>query len=209
MNKKKLTAVIILIVVVIVAIGVLAFHNEAKAPEAPRIAATSTGIIVQASSTGSSTILVVLTTSTKQSYGNSSFSFSYPAAWSISAYTPFSITNFGGKYNKDGTLPPGGAVISVVTTTVEQGYLSDIMSTQLMSATNLTTTTLVVDGIACPTASFEAAYAPGATSKNISAYCERGSELWEIYLSYGANDAAAAAHASDFNGVIDSMKLLP
>lgn len=209
MNKKKLAVIVILVVIAAIIVGVMGFEHKAKAPAAVVPVTTPTGVTVQASSTGSSTVSVVLSTSTQQFYANGSFSFNYPVSWSIAQYLPFFITTFGGQYGANGTIPPGGALIYIATSTVEQGYLPSIMTTQLMSAMDITTTTLVVDGVTCPTAEFEAAYAPGHTSKNISVYCERGSELWEIFLSYGAGDPAMATHISDFNEVLGTMKFLP
>lgn len=211
--------VIVLAVIVIVILGVFAFGNKAKAPEVPAdtMAPTSTvasgtitatvGSSAGSASSSSPAVSITLSTST-HSYANGSFSFNYPLSWSIAQYSPFSMTNFNGQYGANGTIPPGGAVIEVVTTTVQSGFLPSIMDTQLMNAMDVTTTTLTVDDVACPAAAFEAAYAPGATSKNVSVYCLRGTELWEVYLSYSASDTAAASHVSDFNSVLGTMKFL-
>lgn len=214
MNKKKLITIIVLVVIVVVGLSVVGFSHRAKAPEVTTSmvpTSTSGSLSVTASSTSSSTnVVVAISTSTQRSYSNGSFSLSYPSSWSIARYLPFLITNFNGQYQTGGIIPVGGAQIYVVTTTIESGYLQSVINTQLMSAINITTTTLVVDGVACPAAAYEAAYAPGVTSKNVSVYCSRGGELWEVYLSYEANDtaAASAAHISDFNGVLGSMKFL-
>jgi hypothetical protein len=213
MNKNKLITLIILTVVVVVIVGVIGFGYRAKAPEVTTggISANATGpLTITASSTsGSGSISMVLSTSTQKSYGNESFSFDYPPSWSIVTYSPFSMTNFGGNYLKGGIIPIGGAQIYITTTTVESGFLPSIISTQLMNAMNMTTTTLMVDGVACPAAAYEAAYAPGVVSKNVSVYCPRGTEVWEVYLSYEASDTDMAARVADFNSVLASMKFLP
>jgi len=219
MNKKKLTVIIVLAVVAIVILGVVAFSHKAKAPEVAT-ALTPTGTALQvvastsitalASSTGSSSLSIVVSTSTLESYANKSFSFKYPGAWTIAQYSPFFMTNFNGQYQAGVIIPKGGAIISVVTTTVESGFLQSIIDTQLMNAINVTTTTLTVDGITCPAAAYEANYAAEAISKDVNVYCLRGTELWEVYLSYEASDTATAmaAHVADFNGVLGSMKFL-
>jgi hypothetical protein len=216
MNKKYLSVIVIVAVIIVIAVVGISTHiNTAKAPVAENgsssttVIATSTPIqmTVSSTNTGSSTVSVSITPG--KTYANESFSFTYPEAWSVSTVSPFSLTNFGGDYLGGGIIPPGGALIDVVTTTVYgQGVLQGIMTTQLMNAMDLSTTTLSVDGIACPAAAFQAAYAPGYASKDVSVYCQRGDDLWEMYLSYGASDTAMAAHVADFNSVLASMKLL-
>jgi hypothetical protein len=212
MNKKKITTIIVLLVVIIIILGVVGFSHKAKAP-AVSSGTTSTSstlpITVTASSTSNSPqATITLSTSTKRTYGNASFLISYPPSWSIAQYSPFLMTNFGGKYLSGDILPKGGAEITIVTTTVETGYLPGIMQTQLMNAMDLATTTLTVDGVACPAAAYESAYAPGYASKDVSVYCLRGNELWEIYLSYDASDTAMSTPVADFNSVLGSMKFL-
>jgi hypothetical protein len=140
-------------------------------------------------------------------YKGKSFSFNYPASWAIFSLAPFSIDTFGGKYENGGVIPAGGAEIDIVTTTAS-GLVQDIIDTELMYAKNLTASTVSVDGVSCKKEVYEADYAPSASSKDVALYCSRGSELWKIYLSYGASDSAEQTHLSDLNGILSSMKLL-
>ncbi|MDR3581866.1 MAG: hypothetical protein P4L67_01180 [Candidatus Pacebacteria bacterium] len=205
MKKKHIYAAVAIVVAVIliVIVGDMGFGKKtAKAPTEPDMAVSTN---TAASGTGSSTVSVVLSTSTPKSYAGASFSFTYPGPWSIFSARPLVITNFNGQYRDKGVIPAGGAQITVVTTT-SGGPVADIITTELMHATNITASGVVVDGTTCKKEVFRADYTPGATSQDTSIYCLRGSELWKIYLSYPANDAASAAHISDFNGVLDSMK---
>jgi hypothetical protein len=199
MNKKKTFIVIALAVVVLVVLGVVAFGNKvAKAPE--NSAATS--------SVSSNTVTQSTTTaaSAPESYSNGSFSFSHPASWSIVSARPLLMTNFNGQYKAGGVIPANGIQLAVATTTA-YGSVQDIIATELMSATHLTTSTVTVDNVSCAKEAYQVNYAPGAIAQNISVYCSRGTALWKIYFSYPANDPAEAVDVSDFNGVLGSMKL--
>jgi hypothetical protein len=120
---------------------------------------------------------------------------------------PVSIDTFNSQYDQSGAIPMGGAEIDVATTTL--GRLSDIMATELLSATNVKKSTATVDKIACTEAHYQNTYVPGIASENIAVYCPRSAELWKIYLSYRAGDQTANQHVADFNGVLSSMKFLP
>lgn len=121
---------------------------------------------------------------------------------------PFSMTNFNGQYVSGDVVPMGGAEIDVVTTT-NYGDLKNIMTTELMGAADLATSTVAVDNVACDEARYGESYSDETLSGNIAVYCERGIKLWKIYLSYRESDPAAAVHVADFNGVLSSMKFLP
>ncbi len=206
MNKKRLDIIIIIAVIIIIAIIGIGIHR-AKAPETSNNY-TASGTIPSGITASSS---MGVSINIGKFYSNGSFSFTYPTLWNIEQYSPFSMTNFNGKYLAGNIIPADGAEIDIVTTTVQNGYLPDIMTTQLMSAVNITTTTLTVDNVACPAAAYEANYAPGITSKDVSVYCPRGAELWELYLSYEASDTPleTSRHVADFNSVLASMKFLP
>jgi hypothetical protein len=210
MNKKTI-AIIVFLVVLVVIVGVIGFNHRAKAPEVQSVG-VSTSTATQATSTttttlGSPTVTVVLSTSTTKTYSGSSFSFNYPSSWSILSAKPLMMTNFNGQYKANGVIPAGGAQLGVVTTTVG-GSVADIMTTELMSAKNLTTSTVAVDNVSCAKATYQVSYAPGATAQNISLYCLRGSELWKIYFSYPAGDAAEKADIPALDGILSSMKFL-
>lgn len=207
MNKKNwIIAIVVVIVIIIVALIVGRSTNTAKAPEnsSSTVAASTTKPISSSTANSSSSGLTITQTGF---YGNKDYSFNYPTNWTISTYSPFSMTNFKGKYQNGGIIPPGGAEIDVVTTTIS-GSLKDIMTTELMSATNLTTTNITVNHVACSEATYQNTYNSSLASKDVAVYCQRGTEVWKIYLSYRADDSTAAAHITDFNSVLASMKLL-
>ena len=210
MNKKTI-AIVVLLVVVIVIVGVIGFNHRAKAPEVQSVG-VSTSTATQVTSTATTTatasgLTVVISTSTPKNYIGSSFSFVYPGSWFVFSASPLMMTDFNGKYRTGGVIPAGGAQLGVVTTTVG-GSVADIMTTELMSATSLTTSTVAVNGVACTKATYQVGYAPGATAQNISLYCLRGTELWKIYFSYPAGDAAEKADLSTLSGMLSSMKFL-
>ncbi len=217
MNKKKsIITVVVLTILVVIAVVAWVDIKSAKAPEVPGGASVNTSTVAVASSsapsTGSSTGVTASSSAPsltiQKFYGNGSFSFSYPTAWVIETYAPFSMNNFKSKYASGGIIPEGGAVIQVVTST-SYGPLQDIMTTQLMSSTNVVTSTVVVGGVTCAKANYQNTYPGGIASRDISIYCKRGTSLWEIFLSYRAVDPAGLAHVSDFNSVLASMKFLP
>ena len=209
MNKNKYifiaTAVVLLVLV-----GIIGWDQ--KMANAPAVSDQATSTNMMASSTplrssstaNSSGETVTLMTA----YTGPSFFFNYPNTWTYSPAADFLITNFGGKYATGGVIPTGGAQVNVATTSLS-GPVSDIIDTELMSANNKVLSTVTVDKIACQKAVYEANYAPGASSEDISIYCSRGSTLYKIYLSYGVSDPKGAAHVTDFNMMLDSTKFLP
>ena len=224
MHNKKTFFIVAAVVVIVVLIAFFAVErwsgsNVAHAPELSAILgggeATGTSISQEASSSGLSAISAATssgkssaTVSAGKTYVGSSFSFSYPASWSVLRVTPFSMTNFNGKYVAGDVVPMGGAEIDMVTTT-NYGDLENIMATELMGAADLATSTVAVDTIACDEARYGESYSDGTLSGNIAVYCEHGIKLWKMYLSYRKSDPSATVHVSDFNGVLSSMKFLP
>jgi hypothetical protein len=206
MNKKNILAVVVVVVVVVLAIvaGVVLINRKvAKAPEissGTTAIQTSTSTVEQATSTAVSSSSAPVAS---KKYVGGTFSLSYPGSWIVSSTSPFSMDDFGGKY-QNGMIPMGGAEIDVVTTTVYSS-LSEIMTTELMSAVNLTQSTVTIDGVSCKKALYRDTYAAGVNSQDISVYCLHGSKLWKIYFSYHDGDPAAQAHINDFNGVLSSM----
>jgi hypothetical protein len=142
-------------------------------------------------------------------YQGASFSFSYPEDWTIFNPAPFSINNFKGAYDASGAIPMGGAEIDVATTTAPGLGVNDIMSTELSSAANVVRSTVAVQGISCLEVRYENTFGTGIGSRNIAVYCLRGIGLWKIYLSYRADDPAAANHVAVLNNVLASFKFLP
>jgi hypothetical protein len=227
-NKKKIWIAMIALVVIVIAIalGVVEWrHNRvAKTSMFPVALENSSTTAVAASPTssapptsGPSSPVSAVTSSVtnpgvsisiQRFYAGSSFSFSYPSSWSIFNTAPFSITNFNGRYISRDVIPVGGAEIDVVTTT-NYGNLQDIMTTELMGATNLTTSTVTVSGVTCIETHSDRSFSDGTPSGNIAVYCERGTALWKIYLSYRKSDPAAAARIADFTGVLSSLQFLP
>ena len=210
MNKNKYIF-IAAAVVLLVLVGIIGWDQ--KMANAPAVSDQATSINMMASTTTASTSAPTANSSGKTvtlmtAYTGPSFSFNYPNTWKYSPAADFLITNFGGKYAANGVIPAGGAQVNVATTTLS-GPLSDIIDTESMSANNKVLSTVTVDKIACQKAVYEANYAPSANSEDISIYCSRGSVLYKIYLSYGANDPKGAAHITDFNMMLDSMKFLP
>ncbi len=207
MNKKKLAIVIALVVIIVVVLGIFAFGNKAKAPEVSNgTAPTSTAPQTATSTASSSGLSIVISTNTPKSYSGVSFSFTYPGAWTISSAMPLLMDDFSGKYKAGGVIPAGGAQLAIATTT-SYGPVENIIATELMNATDVASSTTAVDGVACTKATYRANYSQSATAQNISLYCLRGTELWKIYFSYPAGDAAASADLSVFNGILASMKL--
>lgn len=205
MNKKKLTGIIVLVAVIIIVIvaAVWIGAKTAKAPEMTSSVVSSTGAAVSTTSSSGEMSVTI-----KPFYGNGSFSFNYPTSWSISSYSPFAMTTFDGKYVDGDLIPEGGAEIDVVTTTV-YGNLQSIMTTELMSATNVATSAVSIDDVPCAKTTYDNSYTPNIASKDTAIYCQQGSELWKIYLSYRADDANASTHVADLNSILQSMKLLP
>lgn len=200
MDKRKIIAVAVIVAAAVVIAGVALYAKRTMAPSAP----VSSGV-------SSSTSMAVAPHPTSSvsggSYANGSFSFDYPAGWSVAQYAPFSLDTFKGAYEADGTIPSGGAELDVVTTTAYNGD-GAIAASELMRAQNLATSTMAVDGVSCLKASYGAAYAPGKMLEDTALYCLRGTELWKVYFSYNVGDPAAAAHIADFAKMIGSMKFL-
>jgi hypothetical protein len=222
-NKKTVVMVAVVVVVVVLvaffAVERLSGRNVAHAPELSAISgggvATGTTTSPEASSSGSPAVSAAtssakspITVSMEKIYAGSSFSFSYPESWSVLRVRPFSMTNFNGQYVSGDVVPPGGAEIDIVTTT-NYGDLKNIMATELMGAADPATSTVTVDNVACDEARYGESYSDGTLSGNIAVYCERGTDLWKMYLSYRKSDPSLAAHVSDFNDVLGSMKFLP
>ena len=221
-HKKKIIIVGIVVVVAVIAACIVE-SRHGQIAKAPTLSAGSqsgnvaTGTTVSPVAANSSSSAMPTTTSSagapglsvsmQRSYAGDSFSFNYPASWSIFNAAPFSITNFRGQYASGDVIPKGGAEIDVVTTT-NYGALKNIMATELMGAAHMTTSAPVVSGITCTEENYDRSFSDGTPSANVAVYCERGTELWKIYLSYRANDPAAA-HMSDFNEVLSSMQFLP
>ncbi len=212
MNKKKIWTIVVLVVAVLVVVGIVVVGKKvAKAPEVSSVNSTAsvgTSTVEQATSTASSSAPVVAMPVAQKNYTGASFSLSYPGSWNVSSTPFFSINDFGGKYQSGWVIPMGGAEIDVVTTTVYSS-VSEIMTTELMNAVNLATSTVTVNNIACNQAAYQYSHAPGLVSQDVSIYCLRGSELWKIYFSRRVGDSAAQVHVADFNGVLESMKFLP
>jgi hypothetical protein len=201
MKKKHIIAIVLTVIVVLIVLVVVVGLGKkvAKAPEVQ-----SVGVSTSTTAPG---LTVVISTSTPKNYIGSSFSFNYPGSWNISSAMPLFMTNFNGKYKANGVIPAGGIQLGVVTTTA-YGPVRDIIATELMSATHLTTSTVMVDNVSCEKETYQVNYAPGAIAQNISLYCSRGTELWKIYFSYPANDPTEQSDISDLNGILGSMKLL-
>jgi hypothetical protein len=211
MNKRQkiIAAVIVVVVILVIAIGLWINAKTAKAPEVSSVGGTAaTGTLQTGSSTGptSSSTSAGMTVTLTQVYSNGSFSFNYPTGWTPATYSPFAMDDFGSKYVDGDIIPEGGAEIDVVTTTV-YGNLQSIMETELMSATNVTTSAITVDGVPCAKATYDSTYTANIASKDTAIYCQEGNELWKIYLSYRADDSAASAHIADLDSVLASMKL--
>ena len=102
-------------------------------------------------------------------------------------------------------LPAGGAELDVVTTTAYGGY-GAIMKTELLNTSDISTSTVAVDGVNCVRANYRAD-ADGQTLSDIAIYCPQGTELWKIYFDYNNGDPAATAHLAVFNTILASMKL--
>ena len=104
----------------------------------------------------------------------------------------------------------GGAEIDIATATI-YSPVQDTITTELMSATNIATSTLKLSNIACQKAVYQNTYAPGIPSQDTSIYCSRrtenGTDLWKIYFSYRAGDTTGAAHTAEFNDILGSMQL--
>ena len=216
MNKKTLWWIAGIVVVIIVVATIWWGAGTARAPEVPSNTPAATGTPPasgNASGTASSSVTLVasgtpgVTVTMGGAYRGGSYSFSYPAGWTIESYWPFAMTTFDGKYLNNGILPQGGAEIDIATTTV-YGNLQAIMQTELMTAKNVLTSTVTVDGTPCAEASYDTAYAGGIALKDTAVYCARGTELWKFYLSYRAGDPAGSTHVADFSSVLASMKLL-
>ncbi len=216
MEKKRGIVVVVLIVIVIAAaIAVLGAHHKGSVATptqaSPTMVATTsvpTSSNAAAPATSSSPENPGVSISIQRSYAGASFSFNYPASWSILAAAPFSLINFDEKNFAAGVLPPGGAEIDIATTTL-YGNLDAITGTELMGATFLSTSTVTVGGTSCMEARYHETYAGGVQMANTALYCGHGTELWKIYLVYRVDDQAAAIHLADFESVLRSMRFSP
>ncbi len=215
MTKRKIIALVgVAAVIVVIAYAMFAERSVAPSGQEPgslsgmqgssasSSAPSAASGTVATSSRGGATITI------DRFYGGSSFTFSYPMSWSVLTVAPLAITNFNGKYASGNVIPPGGAEIDVVTTTV-YGNLQSIMETELMGAQDLKMSTTSVDGTACAEAQYQDAHGGSATSASIALYCERNTKLWKIYLAYRANDPATAALLNDFKEVLNTLKFIP
>lgn len=222
MNKYKIwIAVAVMVIALGAVVGVeMADHKVAQAPLAPgseassssTSGAVSTGAAAATATASSSDggLTITFSTTTEKYYAGSSFSMAYPSSWTAELSPTFSLDSFGGKYQDGWMIPAGGAEIDVVTTTVQNAAaMQGIMGTELMSATNVSTSTQTVSGVACVKASYASQYKAGQPSRDTALYCLRGAELWKIYFSYHAGDAAAQQHVADFANVLGSLKFLP
>lgn len=216
MGKKHIWITVVIVLVVIGVIVAVEFADR-KVAHAPIISSESASSTEMALSSGTAStttaatsgLSVVFSTSTTQKhYAGPSFSLNYPSTWVASPSPFFSLDSFGGNYAADGMIPPGGAEIDIVTTTVSTSD-DAVMATELMSATNLATSTVTVDDKTCQKAVYDDTYGADKPSNNISIYCLLGNELWKIYFSYHAGDPAAQQHQADFADVLRSLVLLP
>jgi hypothetical protein len=205
MNKKNW--IIAIAVIVIVIVGIVIVNKDTNVATAPEVVTNTTSIIATTTQSAGSTSSSSLTITQTGFYENKLFSLSYPSSWTISSYSPFSLTNFKGEYVDKDIIPDGGAEVDVVTT-VAASSVKDIMTTELMSSTDLATTNVTVDHVACMEATYNNTYTSSIASKDVAVYCQQGTNVWKIYLSYRANDSAGVAHLTDFNSMLDSMKLL-
>jgi lipopolysaccharide export system protein LptC len=205
MKKKKS---IIISILLVAAIAIIIFGMAIMSKNVAKAPIHSGGTVSSSTtSTATSSVSVKINLSTSTQYTGPSFSLIFPDSWTRISVTPFSIDTFKGQYEKDGAIPLGGAEIAVVTTTVS-GPVKDIMTTELMSAKNITMSTVTVNKISCDRASYENTYTGGSISKDVAVYCLRGTKLWKIYLSYHAEDTAGSTHVADLNGILASMKFL-
>lgn len=203
MEKKRGIIVILIVVVIVAAIAVLDAQRKGNvAPPGP-VPGIATTTVPSSSSTPPEVSISI-----QRSYAGASFSFSYPVSWGIFTEAPFSLINFDEQNFANGVLPPGGAEVNIATTTV-YGNLDAITATELMGVSDLSTSTVAVDGTSCMEARYHETYAGGVQMANMALYCDRGTELWKIYLAYRAGDQAAAAHLADFESMLHSMRLSP
>jgi len=214
MEKKRGIIIVILIVIVIIAVvAVLEAKKGSVATPAP-VPEISTTTVPSSSSTpraaeaSSSPANPGISISVQHSYAGASFSLNYPASWNVFTVAPFSLINFNEQNFANGVLPPGGAEVNIATTTV-YGNFDAITATELMGVSDLSTSTVAVDGTSCMEARYHETYAGGVQMANTALYCDRGTELWKIYLAYRADDQAAAAHLADFESMLHSMRLSP
>lgn len=220
MNKKKWIVIVGAVIVIAVILAVIAYWPHGNVAKAPTLSGTgSSGTANVAAPTGtagnvsSSTAIKIASSSNSgpsisvtRRYVGGSFEFSYPVSWTVFTTPPFTVTNFGGQFTSANLVPMGGLEIQVVTTTVYNSNPAGIMKAELTGATNLATSTVTVDNISCSSNSFAA---PNIQGESTAVYCERGTELWKIYLTYRTGDPSASADVAAFNSMLSSMKFLP
>jgi hypothetical protein len=225
MNKNKTVWIIIGAIIVIVACVALAgkylgsttnptADNGAYAsPVSAEVTATTTSpsLAITLSAPASTTASISVETSSTlaaKTFRNSSYAFAYPGNWTIGSGAHTSINNFGASSWSGGLVPPGGAEISVATTTL-YGSLSDMVHYEFLSMTNVTTSTVTVSGVSCTEGRGKLVANNGALSQNEVVYCPRGHAVWKIYFSYRAGDPKAANFVSVLSGILASFKFLP
>ncbi len=216
MNKNKILlivgAVVVIVACVLLAGKYSGTSNENQEGGLVGDGSTPTSTVGTSTVVGNSTSTKPTATSsapTVKTFKNGSFSFNYPLSWTLGGTKPVMVNNFNSKYEGGGVIPMGGAEIDVVTTTLYSGRIQDILGTELLSATNVTTSTTSVRGVSCVEAKYTGAYVAGVASQNMAAYCLRGAGLWKLYLSYRSGDAKADAHVAAFNNLLASLRFLP
>jgi hypothetical protein len=209
--NKRIALIVAVIAVVVIAIFALQPTKEKPVTTVSTndsSTATSTGISATVtpvgSSSGSSSPTVTITTnpaSTTPSWqtysGVKDFTLSIPPHWSLAPALPISIDNFNHTYVSGGAVPLGGAEIDVTTTTIGT-TIENFAAGQLSSAKNIVTSNISVGGILCSEYSYTNTYNSTLNSKNIAVYCERGTKLYEFYLSYRADDPNGAQFPTIF-----------
>ncbi len=219
MNKARIIWIIVVIAAVVGIMLLTVKYGGTKQPAPVTMNnATTSSPSVTASASGTHTLTMVKTTFTpsvvtsvspaKRSFQNSSYSFSYPANWTIGASLPTSLNNFGAPTWQGGNLPRGGSEIAIATTSL-YGSLSEMVSYDFRSMTNVTTNTVAVSGISCTVARGKLIDNSDIAEQEETIYCPRNHEVWKLYFSYRMDDPDSAAHASVFKDLLASLKFLP
>ena len=217
MTKSRIVLIVILVAAVVV-IGVIAWSLSASAPSSPvslTTSGSSTGSSPASSSAGTTGTVGVsvsgaynATSTSWQSYTSKTvnISFSYPPGWSLGPNTPISFDNFEHQYGSGGTLPPGGAEVDITNTKL-YGSLDDLVKTEDMGGTGITTSNVTVSGVSCREVSYTVSSGASYKANTVAVYCPTSNSLlYKIYLIYRADDPNTTQLRSTFGQVLNSIR---
>jgi hypothetical protein len=120
---------------------------------------------------------------------------------------PILLNNFGSQYDHGGLVPPGGAEITITSSSLPQVPLSQFISTEFQGATITSTAPTTVSGMSCTEVSYTDSYGPNLNYSEIAVYCPSTTALSKFYLFYRSGDAGANQFLGTFQQVLNTVQL--